>query len=206
MTLVINMYDFSQDCLDIIFANLLVAVFLKDFMKSQVLLGCLVLGTGLLTSFPSATAQPAPLFQPLINDIRNELPKGWSIRLPSYFPTYPTKLYPYIQSDSKGFRVNFAIKPNCSAPNCTIGGLAMLKSDGKKFPPKGDNLTPINLSNGIRGYYFTLGSGRDKARYVYWEQDKDKFGIGGIAEVVSQKELIDIANSMANEPPITSTP
>lgn len=42
MTLVINMYDFSQDCLDIIFASLLVAVYLKDFMKSQVLLGYLL--------------------------------------------------------------------------------------------------------------------------------------------------------------------
>ena len=47
-----------------------------------------VVGVGLLTKMQSTPADPAPIFQPILSDIRKHLPQGTEIRLPSTLPTY----------------------------------------------------------------------------------------------------------------------
>jgi hypothetical protein len=152
-----------------------------------------------------ASAEPAPLFRPLIDDIRNQLPPGLEMRLPANLPPSNIELYPYIESDSTGFRVNLAFKPNCSSPSCTFGGLGVFTEDGSKvWPPKGDNIIAVDLGNGIRGYYLTRGPEDNRLRYVFWEQDGLKYAIGAQAFAITQKELIEVATSMVKEPAITT--
>lgn len=58
--------------------------------------------------------------------------------------------------------------------------------------------------NGICGYYYTRGRGMSTTRYVYWEQDGQKIGNVVLGNVLSQQQLIEIANSTVNETPIVS--
>ncbi len=87
--------------------------------------------------------------------------------------------------------------------------MTVLTPEGSKvWPPKGQNITPVNLGNGIRGFYLTKGDGNNTSKYIFWEQDKLRFalGVGGgtPSKEVSQQQLIDTAISAINEPPITN--
>jgi hypothetical protein len=170
-----------------------------------------ILAGGLLQQ-TRAFAEPAPLFQPLVEDIRNQLPKGSKIRLPAFMPESSIPLYPYIHSDKNIFAVNIAITPDCAtaknASSCTAGGFGVFTTNSKNTPPKGDNVTPITLGNGVKGFYFTRGSGENLHQYVFWQQDGLQYGLGvggGASADVTQQELIDIAASTVNEAPIVST-
>lgn len=182
-----------------------------------------VLGVGLLTKMQSTPAEPAPVFQPILSDIRNQLPKGTEIRLPSTLPTFNRSLlskafsdisvdgtiYPYVNSTEEVVEVHLALTPNCASSDrsdqCTIGGIGVFKSRTPKFwPPKGDNLTPVDLGNGISGFYLTRGSGHNTLRYVFWKQNGLEFALGSAAFAMSQQQIIDTAISAVNEPPITS--
>ncbi|MGB3653677.1 MAG: hypothetical protein WBA41_21015 [Rivularia sp. (in: cyanobacteria)] len=174
-------------------------------MKFQILLSGFAIASSLFCYIPTAEAEPAAIFKPLIKDIRNQLPKGLSMRLPAYLPASPIKLYPYIESDSSSFVVNITFKPNCSS-GCTVGAIAALTPEkAKNFPPQKVKTTSINLSNGIRGQYFTYGNDKNKVRYLAWNQDGQKFAIAILAEATSQKELINIAQSAIDEAPIKSS-
>ncbi|OKH55532.1 hypothetical protein NIES2101_03880 [Calothrix sp. HK-06] len=183
-----------------------------------------VVGIGLLTKMQSTPAEPAPIFQPIISDIRAQLPQGTEIRLPSTFPTldrsvlskglfvdFPIdgKIYPYVDSKNEAITVNFGLTPNCAAfarpDQCTLGAIGVFKSREPKFwPPKGDNVTPIDLSNGIRGYHLTRGSGHNTLRYVYWQQNGWQYMLGTAAFAMTKEQIIDTASSAASEPSITS--
>lgn len=161
--------------------------------------GTILLGKG------RASAEPAPLFQPIVDDIRNQLPSGLKMRLPADLPAGNIELYPYIDSDSTSFRVNLAFQPNCALPSCTIGGFGVFTQEGSKvWPPLGDNITQVDLGKGIRGYYLTRGQEDNRLRYVFWEQDGLKYAVGAGAFAITQEELVEIAKSMVEEPAITA--
>ena len=182
-----------------------------------------VVGVGLLTKMQSTPADPAPIFQPILSDIRKQLPQGTEIRLPSTLPTFNRSLlskaysnfpvdgniYPYVDSNDEAITVNVGVTPNCASSTrpdrCTIGSIGVFKSRVPKFwPPKGENITPVDLGNGISGFYFTRGTGHNTLRYVFWKQDGLTYGLVAIAFGISQQQIIDTAISAANEPPITS--
>lgn len=143
--------------------------------------------------------------------IRNQLPKGMKMRLPSSLPLVPpdVMLYPYIMSNNEVFSVALANTLDCSSSDnsssCTVGGLGVFTPFGSKvWPPKGDNITPVDLGNGIQGLYLTRG---ESSQYVFWEQDGLKYAVGlgeGSTKDISKQQMIDMATSMASEPPITS--
>jgi len=158
----------------------------------------------ILSGQQRANAEPAPLLQPLVEEIRDRLPQGLQMRLPADLPTSDIKLYPYIESDRTGFRVNLAFQPNCSSPACTLGGFGVFTQEGSKvWPPKGDNRRSIDLGNGVRGYYLMRGPEDNRIRYVFWEQDGLKYGIGAPTFAITQDELLKAAMSMVREPAIS---
>ncbi|KOP23302.1 hypothetical protein AMR41_26825 [Hapalosiphon sp. MRB220] len=183
-------------------------IILNSFIGLSILVTCLVISS-------QSGAEPASVFRPLIDDIRTQLPQGLKMRLPSSLPPAASniKLYPYIASDSKIFEIRLANTPDCSTSNnpsaCTAGGFGVFTPEGnsKIWPPKGDNITPVNLGNGISGFYITRGQGNNISQYVFWKQDGLEYVLGlggGSTRDVSQQQMIDMAISMANEPAITS--
>ena len=163
-----------------------------------------VLGSSLL-AVESAIAQPATVFRPLIDDIRRQLPKGLKMRLPASMPATPIQLYPFIESDGKVFKINIGIKPDCAksanASSCTVGVLAVLSpKNSEKWPPADRDISPVNLSGGIRGYYLAKSGGRS----IFWEQEGLIYAVAVVANAVSQEQLLDLVNSMVSQPAIAS--
>ncbi|NJO74456.1 MAG: hypothetical protein HC833_12265 [Leptolyngbyaceae cyanobacterium RM1_406_9] len=153
-----------------------------------------------------ANAAPDPLFTSVLEEIRRELPDGWSMRLPATIPS-AEELYPYVRSDNNQLTVNLSISPDCptsqNPASCTIGVLGVSEAS-EDFFPTGDNISSVDLGNRIQGYHFTRGDGNEMNRFVVWQQDGLAYGIATLASVLAQEELVAIASSMATEPPITS--
>ena len=164
-----------------------------------------VLGSCLFSDLESAIAQPAPVFRPLLDDIRRQLPKGLKMRLPASMPASAIRLYPFIESDGKVFRIQIGIKPDCAASAnssaCTVGVLAVFApANSRNWPGQNQDSSRVNLSGGIRGYYLEKNGGRA----IYWEQEGLRYGVAVAASAVSKQQLLDVVNSMVSQPAIAS--
>ena len=176
----------------------------KQFLACCFSLG--ILGVSLI-KLNSAIASPAAIFQPLIEDIRQQLPSGWVMRLPSSLPQ--EELYPYIKSDSEGLTVHLTTTPDCADSNnptsCTAIVLVVsAKDDSEDWPPEGDKITSVNVSEDMNGYYFTTGEGDSLIRYLVWQQDGLIYGVIAAGVIISQEQVLNVANSMTNESPLES--
>lgn len=152
-----------------------------------------------------ASAAPAPIFQSIVPELKSKLPSGWNLRLPSYLPDAPVQLYPYVRSSAAITQVNIAISPDCATSrqpaSCTIGGIGVLSPTKKNWLPAKQKLTAVSLSQGIKGYY----TSRNDGKFIFWEQEGQRYTIGAIARGISLADLVEIANSAINEAPINST-
>ena len=177
-------------------------------MKGKVLLTSFILmfSSSFTLNVSSAYGEPADIFKPIISDLKKELPLGLSMRLPSYIPTGDTPLYPFVETEKRSVIVNIGVTPDCKSYRksqpCVIGAIAAL-APKTKFPPKGVKLKPVNLDNGIKGSFFTVGSGEAQVSYITWKQDKQRFAVGALSQAASEQELTKIAKSATKEQPIT---
>jgi hypothetical protein len=84
-----------------------------------------------------AIAKPAAIFEPVINQIKDTMPQGWVVRLPSSISLIggekkPLGLYPnsvFFSKDSQEFFVTLYTKPDCLARACTVGSLVSSRGD-----------------------------------------------------------------------------
>ena len=164
-----------------------------------------VLLVGLSSTFTAANAAPDPMFEPVLEEIRQELPQGWQFRLPAAVPS-DGELYPFISeaSDTK-LVVSLGITPNCASPNCTIGmiGVTHVESTSQNWPPEGRNVTLVNLSEDVQGYHLLRGEGNATNQLVVWRQDGLLYAIVTLANATPQNEFVAMASSMVSEPPIS---
>ena len=101
-------------------------------MKKQSILGimlsCAVLGACYLTKPQTVNAAPASIFTPIIRDIKNQIPRGWVMRLPSSVNFSNIKLYPQVITTIPGeFAVWLNSRPNCMDRSCQFGVIAVAK-------------------------------------------------------------------------------
>ena len=169
--------------------------------------GFTVLLSGVLGFSSKSVADPAEIFAPLIENMPEKLPSGTSLRLPAYFPTSSTKLYPYFVSDDKGFRINITIKPDCQIPSCKTGvvGAVGILNETDSWPPTAEMVSLISLTPEISAYHLTWGKDEAKSHNIVWQQDGQIYGIGALDFAVSISDLVAIAKSMTNEQPIFSS-
>ncbi|MCC3505569.1 MULTISPECIES: hypothetical protein [unclassified Microcoleus] len=102
-------------------------------MKKQsilgILLSCAVLGACYLTKPQTVNAAPASIFTPIIRDIKNQIPRGWLMRLPSSVNISNTKLYPQVITTIPGeFALFLNSEPNCNARFCYFGVIAVAQN------------------------------------------------------------------------------
>jgi len=102
-------------------------------MKKQsilgILLSCAVLGACYLTKPQTVNAAPAFIFTPIIRDVKNLIPRGWVMRLPSSVNISNTKLYPQVITSIPGeFAVWLNSQPNCMDRSCQSGVIAVAKN------------------------------------------------------------------------------
>ncbi|MGF1569369.1 MAG: hypothetical protein ACFCVD_15090 [Nodosilinea sp.] len=156
-------------------------------------------------AFGAAQAAPDPLFDAVLDDIRQELPEGWQFRLPTAVPS-ESELYPFIsQATDTELIVSLGVTPDCAEASCSIGmiGVTNARSAPENWPPEGQNVTPVELSEGIQGYHFLQGEADTMNQLVMWQQDGLTYAIVTLANDPPQEEFVAIARSMANEPPIS---
>lgn len=101
-------------------------------MKKQSILGimlsCAVLGACYLTKPQTVNAAPASMFTPILRDIKNQIPRGLVMRLPSNVNISNIKLYPEVIADSpREFAVRLNSQPNCMTRSCYFGVIAVAK-------------------------------------------------------------------------------
>jgi hypothetical protein len=163
-----------------------------------------LVGVSLFTGFSGASAAPAPIFQPIVSELQSKLPSGWKLRLPAYLPEAPVQLYAYVRSSPVITQVNIAISPDCATSSqpasCTVGGIGVISPKKKNWLPANQKFSRVSLTKGIKGYYMT----RDGGRFIFWEQDGQRYTLGAIANGLSTQDLIEVANSAINESPISS--
>ena len=166
------------------------------------LTACLI---GFSTSFTATNASPASLFDPVLDDIRRELPDGWQMRLPASLPS-DSELYPFIsEATNTKLVISLGLTPDCTSATCTIGMIGATDAEAtlREWPPAGRSVTPVDLSQGIQGYHLLRGEGDATNQLVMWQQDGLVYGIITLADALSQEQLVAIARSMASESPIS---
>jgi hypothetical protein len=93
-----------------------------------IMLSCAVLGACYLTKPQTVNAAPASIFTPIIRDIKNQIPRGWVMRLPASVNLSNTKLYPQVITTIPGeFAVFLNSQPNCMTRSCYFGVIAVAK-------------------------------------------------------------------------------
>ncbi|MDB9529174.1 hypothetical protein PN498_24490 [Oscillatoria sp. CS-180] len=167
--------------------------------------GLAALFIGLSSAFTAAHAAPDPLFAPVLDEIRAELPEGWQFRLPAEVPS-EGEIYPFISSASDTeLVVSLGITPDCADPSCTVG---MIAATDTEISPEdlaaAENVTPVELNTDIQGYHLLLGEGDTANQLVMWQQDGLTYTVVALANDPPQEQFVDIARSMANEAPISS--
>lgn len=227
-------------------------------MKNRSLLGviltCAVLGAYCTTKPQTTSAEPTPMFIPILREIQTQLPKGWVMRLPSRVNISDNRLYPEVAT---AIREEFAVflnsQPNCKAKVCKFGIITVAQNStyannlrsqpifsqqdivrvraikqrdfqtlteaDKELVRRSDGAvlerTPIALKQGIEGLFIVksgAGASTPPGASVIWKQDGLNYrasrGVrldhNGRVTQRDRSNLIDLAISMANEPPIKS--
>jgi len=179
----------------------------------------------------NVNAAPDPIFKPILGGIGNRRSRGMVMRLPSVFRLYDYKnervtVYPDVRSIGGGLSITFNTEPDCKARFCYFGrinayqSLAAMKSSnpfdyglissqmGKPMSPTQPNRVcgivsrkTIALNSSIKAVaveHETCGVSSGRSDSVIWEQDRTVFVVQ-----LGNRNSVDIAKSMANEPPTT---
>jgi hypothetical protein len=171
-------------------------------MKKAHFLQILLIASGILDFTFPASAEPLPIFQQILSQIREELPQGLQLRLPTFFPDSKVKLYALARKGAKGsYIINFVNKPHCQDKKipCLAVGQLLIAPEGTIPIP--ENRQSIKLTHGIAGWSY---QGK-KTEYgvieiLSWQQDGTHFAIGGLSGWISVADLVKMANSMITEP------
>ncbi|OKH32579.1 hypothetical protein NIES2119_25940 [[Phormidium ambiguum] IAM M-71] len=183
----------------------------------SLLVSLAVLNTGLVTRQLCATATPAPIFRPVISNIQNQLPRNLVLRLPSSLPATITRYEnPKLEFRVDKEEVYLVIKWIGCEHNYPPGGrgymINCLPLIARSIIVSSKSLPDFNsfrqiakafgLLRNVQGYYFEedMGAPGMGWREVQWIQNGTLFQIKSAN--LSANELIQVARSMATEPPI----
>ena len=199
-------------------------------MKYQLLFWTLVVVSLGIDSYQphQSQAKPAPIFQPIVEEIRDRIPSDFKMRLPASLPSVAEdlELYAFIpdddldvislgDSDREVFTVLVSETSDCAYEDdpldCTVGIIGVTESISKTdiqaddLPSDSVDVTRINLGKEAQGFYFVQD---EDSQFVVWKQDElvHLFIAAKCSDdCVSKQELINMARSAANEPAITSS-
>jgi len=166
---------------------------------SAALLGLLTLSAIAMTSVP-ALGQPAPIFQPVLPQIRRlaqsrrSNPPGWIARLPSASQT-PKRLVAtfYDWNSNINILLSSAGCPDPGSGVCIAGRIVISKSNVLEMSPN------ITLAPGVYGYYSFGDAANGNYQHVEWRQDNQTYEVNGRMQ---KSEIVQMAKSMATAKPI----
>jgi len=161
--------------------------------SSAALLGLLTLSAIAMTSVPTL-GQPAPIFQPVLPQIRRSMPPGWIARLPSASQTPKRLVATFYDWDSN---INILLSSaGCPVPGsgvCIVGRIVISKSNVLEMSPN------ITLAPSVYGYYSFGAAANGNYHHVKWRQDNQTYEVNGRMQ---KSEIVQMAKSMATAKPI----
>jgi hypothetical protein len=178
----------------------------------------LAVGLGILGTTVGAYARPANIFTPYLAQIRQGLPPNYQMRLPAEILLGG----PGLDADELN-QVIIKVLSTDSPPRMTVG---LFTCESNPFPcliggfsVEGANsanaqhelsrheemATPITLTRGVRGYLRdgTKLNPPSEFSSLMWEQDGMIYTISFLA--AERQNILYMAQSMANQPPLEST-
>jgi len=234
--IIMNYKKFVFGCSDVV-GNLLrrsgVSIMsqLRNKALSIALTGLGLLGTTSLY-ISEAKAAPDPVFKSILQDIRNQLPRGMVMRLPSVLKLYNPQgerlvVYPDVEQRNRdSLNVILYSQPNCGggrgSRSCFFGRLSVSQNlaefeNGLISKPLSNQILPgyrnrvcgivarrnVTLTSIVKAIsvdYDTCGASSGRSNWIIWQQN----GLFFLVVVSNESVNIDIATSMASEPPISS--
>lgn len=170
---------------------------------------------GMVGSSLQAMARPADMFQQRMEQIRQELPPGYTIRLPNEIllggPGHlqPSDLIVRTFPSSSPQRYTISLFTCESGPYpCLVGSFSTESASSTNAQQELSRhqamQTPITLADGVQGYLREgdrLNPPSDFSS-VMWQQDNMIYTVSFLVD--ERQNLIDMARSMAIQPPIYS--
>jgi pimeloyl-ACP methyl ester carboxylesterase len=199
--------------------------------KGCALVGLSVVAAALAVGFvgaESAIAAPDPMFKPILSEIKQKTPSGWTMRLPSQLDgTYSSvigirddlegavrsKNHPELVIQNGILSIQFTQTPGCRSWPCLTGNYIGI-SPGSNPPPKFTEFPDMSdaknivLSSGVNAQYLSNCSYSDRLttkvlrQVVRWKQDEMNYWI--VESCSKEGDIIETASSMSSEPPIVS--
>ncbi|WP_152532049.1 hypothetical protein [Leptolyngbya sp. Heron Island J] len=174
----------------------------KKMAGNQLLkLGLIGLGMGNIVAGMPALAAPAPVFEPMIDELATS---KFEIRLPTSIPA-DVELYPFSRPIHPGIHIlTVGTTPECSGERCLAFNIVTIPEPNTWPTPEENRLTPLTpivLGNGIQGY---TAEARGFAS-VEWMQDGTLYILNYSTELLSFEDAIAMATSMAIEPPVSES-
>jgi hypothetical protein len=171
-----------------------------------------LVGGSFIIGLSPASAEPASVFGPMLQDIQNHLPSGIVMRLPSSLED-ESSIYPALRTREDGLSISLSSQPDCRSRACQRGYLGVFQRDSdnnhlnylRSQRTGTDGIvsrTGINLAEGIRGIYVDVNTGgmaRSSYGAVVWNQGGLTFVVSGVG---TERNIKNIARSMATEDPI----
>ena len=155
--------------------------------------GLVTLTVAFMTSAP-VLSQPAPIFQPVLPQIRRSMPPGWTVRLPSGSQTPKDLVATFYDWDSQiNILLSSAGCPDPGSGVCIAGRIIISKANAQELKPN------ITLGPGIDGYYFFGAAANGNYHHVKWRQDNQTYEVNGRMQ---KSEINKMSRSMAAAKPI----
>lgn len=173
------------------------------------------IGVGLMWSAKLAVAQPAPVFQPYLAQIRQELPPDYEMRLPADVILTagpgldPEELIVKVLPTASPARLTIGLFTCERSPfPCLVGGFSAESSRSgsarQELSAHQTQGNPITLARGIRGHLREGTSLNPPSEFssLMWEQNGMIYTISFLA--AERENILTMGRSMANQPALTS--
>lgn len=164
-------------------------------MSTLKFMASLGLGLSSVLATTAALAAPAPVFEPILDEIPTDHPTLPAFRIPATVPT-DVELYPSILPDMGVVFLN--TEPDCEAIECTV--LAVIaKSDPPPLWPfiGAKPMKSITLIDGVRAHFWQRGG----MASLQWIQEGSFYVLSYRQAAFPEKVAIAMAKSMATESP-----
>ena len=181
--------------------------------------------TGSTLALNTALAKPDPTFNPILGEIKRELPANWTMRLPSelnFFDRNRKKMVVYsnLLWERAEVLIRFSSSPRCRDLSCLIGAHIAIYPSSFSKDSNSSNGDRITLQSRIYGIYSgncfkpydpRVGS-RGRMHGVRWQQDEMTYRIVDSCPSTDRdenefrkKSLIEMAISMSKGTAVQST-
>lgn len=170
---------------------------------------------GLMLSAKLAVARPAPVFQPYVAQIRQELPPNYEMRLPADViltagpGLEPEGLIVKVLPTESPARLTIGLFTCERSPfPCLVGGFSVeaISSDSaqRELSEHQTQGNPITLARGVRGHLREGTSLKPPSEFssLMWEQNGMVYTVSFLA--AERENILTMGRSMATQPPLES--